>query len=735
MGNGVPACQERSLLMTREDVQHTAGLLEFIDLTPDQARSIDEICDYFEHQLYVEGRPRIERLLGGFREPERSVLLRELLHLELETWLSRDSVPQQETYLRRFPGHEALVRDVFATVFPRAAPQAAELSPDEPEEDRPVVLNYRILRPLGEGGMGRVYEAIHTKLGTRVALKVIRKDLASDLEAEARFEREMRIIGTLAHPNIVAARDAGKTDEHRHYLVMEYVEGLDLAALLKRLGTLAVADACEIARGIALALQDADEHHLVHRDIKPKNVLLGRCPPNLRDVRVKVADFGLATLRGYAALRDPSVAHVRPGVAGTFAYMAPEQFWEQTSDIRSDLYSLGCTLYCLLVGRPPFARPQYQNWKQVMEAHRQAPVPALRNVRPDVSETLEQVISKLMAKDPRRRFQTPKEIAEELAAFTVGQDLAGLLQRAETLEDAFAHPPGAVPEAGLPDWPRTELATDSSVHTPSSELSDTRSWAPPGTSDVDFPKADEGRFATPEPALSAGAASGASEGEGDRLRPHGRQAGRESPGRISRRRMFTMLATAAGLGSAAVWGLRNLPRSPQPTDLLARIDLERDAIRGRWTLDGTSLVSPDDEPEARLRLAATVPDEYRLEIQARRVSGGSLVVGLVWNGRQVPVNLGYSVRLGGNAATNAVDPSALAAEFGFRGGPPETYVCIVRRKGYLVAYEEQVLDAIWQEAGAVPSGQQPEFADPPLDLRTHYSHYRFSRIVLTPLGR
>lgn len=703
--------------------------LQLLDLAPDVVRRVDAICDYFEHQLYIEGQPRIEELLGGFDEPERSVLLRELLLLELETCLSRDTSPNRESYIKRFPGHERLVREVFECLFP--SPPAAR--PDTPARECeaiwPNIPNYQILRRLGAGGMGEVFEAIHTKLGTRVAMKVLKANLVSDLEAEARFEREMRVIGTLSHPNIISARDAGQAGDH-HYLVMEYVEGLDLEALVKRLGTLPVPEACEIARSVALALEHADQHRLVHRDIKPKNVLLGRCVPNASEVEVKVVDFGLASLRGYAALRDPKFQYAR--VAGTFAYMAPEQYWEQTSDVRSDIYSLGCTLYCLLLGRPPFTRPQYQDYHQVMEAHRSVSVAPFRKLRPDVSETLEQLVLTMIAKAPENRVQTPSQLAEALLPFTAGRDLQGLLARAEAFQ-----PVGQGARFVLPEL--APSTTDESKHTArqrEGELEETLAWELPGpTPDFSAGVPDTSLTSPIEPPHESTAPTPG---------PESARRSRWRPRRLDLAGIAVVAAVVLMLG-VAWWSLR--ASSPSHVDLLALVDLSSHGIQGDWTFDGRTLVSPQ-EPDALLQLpwpaaaAATdpPPEQYQLQIEVEHASGARfLAVGLVWRGQADLIVLDALVIAGPGARERpSYDAASIPPSFDFHSGPPRTYTCIVRREGVLAAYENQVL--CLRLAGEEPAGvgdkrlagNLPRTA---LFLRTRGGVYRFTKIELTPLDR
>lgn len=705
--------------------------LQLLDLAPDVVRRVDAICDYFEHQLYIAGRPKIEELLGGFEEPERSVLLRELLLLELETCLSRDTLPDCESYVKRFPGHERLVREVFEFLFPSPPAAPPGMSAGESDAGRPAIPNYQILRRLGAGGMGEVFEAIHTRLGTRVAIKVLKANLVSDLEAEARFEREMRVIGTLSHPNIISARDAGKAGDH-HYLVMEYVEGLDLEAIVKRLGTLPVPEACEIARSIALALGHADEHKLVHRDIKPKNVLLGCGVPNVSEVQVKVVDFGLASLRGYAALRDPKFHCER--VAGTFAYMAPEQYWEQTSDVRSDIYSLGCTLYCLLLGRPPFGRPQHQDYHQVMEAHRSVSVAPFRKLRPDVSETLEKLVLTMIAKAPQNRIQTPDQLAEALLPFTAGRDLQGLLARAEAFRPVAQAGYFAAPE--LRPEPAPPAAADNGLPAGQHECEpdDTLPCEVPGPTQ-DFP-------ADAPDAPPASSAETQREATQPNVSCEPAAAARWRPRRLHVVAAAVVAAVLMLLG-VAWWSLR--AASPSSVDLLALVDLSTHRIRGDWTGDGRTVVSPQDA-DALLQLPWPVggsaadppPAQYRLEIEAEHESGArSLEIGLVWHGQTIPVVLDALVIAGpATGESPSYGEVSVPPSFEFRGGPPRTYTCVVRREGVLAAYEDRVLSLKLVAAG--PAGADPRWLSGNLPrmallLRTHRGVYRFTRIVLTPL--
>jgi serine/threonine protein kinase len=297
---------------------------------------------------------------------------------------------------------------------------------------------YVILDKIGGGGMGEVYKARHALMDQVVAIKVIHSQHFATPGIEQRFLREIRALSRLDHPNIVRAQYADRVGD-THFLVMEYVEGTDLARLVRERGPLPVAVACAYVRQAALGLQQANEHGLVHRDIKPSNLLaadpplapLGRgvaaspLAPLGRGVGgeglVKILDLGLAAFHEEQPAAEGLTA--TGAVMGTADYMAPEQ-WEDTHavDIRADLYSLGCTLYYLLAGSPPFSGPGCRSNVQKMKAHAEAPVPSIQERRPDVPDGLAAVLKRLLAKRPADRYATPAEVAEALRPFTTGAE-------------------------------------------------------------------------------------------------------------------------------------------------------------------------------------------------------------------------------------------------------------------------------------------------------------------------
>ncbi len=285
---------------------------------------------------------------------------------------------------------------------------------------------YTLLEKLGEGGMGAVYKARHGKLERIVAVKVLPKGRIADESAVARFEREMKAVGGLSHSNIVQAHDAREA-EGQHLLIMEYVDGQDLNELVRCAGPLPVADACEMIRQAALGLQCAHEHGLVHRDIKPSNLMITQTG------QIKLLDLGLARFHSedVPAGREVTAAGQ---TMGTPDYMAPEQIADtHTVDIRADIYALGCTLYKLLAGRPPFSGPDYRTAFDKQMGHVKHEPPPIGRVRMDVSDELVAVIDRMLAKDPEERFATPEEVSAALEPFAAGCDLPAMLKQAKRI--------------------------------------------------------------------------------------------------------------------------------------------------------------------------------------------------------------------------------------------------------------------------------------------------------------
>ncbi|MDB5311635.1 MAG: prkC 39 [Gemmataceae bacterium] len=274
-----------------------------------------------------------------------------------------------------------------------------------------VLGSYVIQDQVGRGSVGRVYKATHRTMNRAVAIKVLSADLTRTAAARETFRREIRAAARLNHPNIVTAYDANEVGE-RSYLVLEFVDGPTMDALVRQRGPLPIGEACELVRQAAVGLQNAHEQGMIHRDVKPANLLVARASKTLPGCVVKIADFGIARLAPVP--RDGPAGH-RPGgtnLVGTPDYVAPEQAHNpHLSDHRADLYSLGCVFYFLLTGRPPF--PGGTAETKIRRHQFEAPVPVDR-VRADVPPAVAEIVARLLAKDPNSRFQSASGLAARL---------------------------------------------------------------------------------------------------------------------------------------------------------------------------------------------------------------------------------------------------------------------------------------------------------------------------------
>lgn len=267
---------------------------------------------------------------------------------------------------------------------------------------------YRVLEKLGTGGMGQVFLCEHKFMKRRVAVKVLPAAKATDPASLERFYREARAVAALDHPNIVRAYDIDQ-DAGLHFIVMEYVDGTNLQDLVKKVGPLDSTRACHYIYGCAVGLQHAHEMGLVHRDIKPGNILVDRAGV------VKILDMGLA--RFFRDDDDKLTRKYDENILGTADYVAPEQALDShTVDIRADIYSLGATFYYLLTNQPVFpdgSVAQKLLWHQTRE-----PVP-VRSIRPDLPQDLADLLARMMAKDPNNRFQSPAELMMALTPWVM----------------------------------------------------------------------------------------------------------------------------------------------------------------------------------------------------------------------------------------------------------------------------------------------------------------------------
>ncbi len=318
----------------------------------------------------------------------------------------------------------------------RDAKQESEASPVTER-----IRDYELLGTLGEGGMGTVYRARHTRLGRQVALKLLPARRLRDNAAVARFEREMKAIGRLDHPTIVRATDAGDVDG-THFLAMDYVEGIDLSKLVRLVGPLDVASACEIVRQAAIGLDYAHQQNLIHRDVKPSNLML-----TLRG-EVRILDLGLA-LFGAASEALDELTTVGQ-LMGTLDYMAPEQ-GDNSHDVdaRADVYSLGATLFKLLTGSAPYDSPGTRTPLAKMKALATIDAPSVAERRSELPAELVAVVDRALLRNVDDRFLSAKDLADSLQPFCQGHVLSDLAECGQNLatqaEKEIVLPPSLPP--------------------------------------------------------------------------------------------------------------------------------------------------------------------------------------------------------------------------------------------------------------------------------------------------
>ena len=285
---------------------------------------------------------------------------------------------------------------------------------------------YQLVRRLGYGGIGVVFEALHMKLDQRVALKVLHPNLSNDERYRRRFLREMRALGRMEdHPNLIRARYASE-DRGVLFLTMDLIDGADLRNIMKSHGSLSIAAACEAVRQAALGLEKVRIAGLVHRDIKPGNLILAK------DGTVKVLDLGLAQIRD----RDEVSEELTQSnmLMGTLDYQSPEQAEDpRTVDIRTDIYSLGCTLYRLVTGQIPY--PACESAEQKVEAHAKTPFPHFVGTIPE----LDAILQKMVAKRCSDRYATPAEVAAALAPYSSSDALLAVAQKGAPSAPELAH--------------------------------------------------------------------------------------------------------------------------------------------------------------------------------------------------------------------------------------------------------------------------------------------------------
>lgn len=421
--------------------------------SPDESDDLDRLLEAFENQWRNGSPPELDRFLEWLSPGARREILTDLIELDQEyRWkqiLSEDETHTQPIFLkeyvqrypelgsiaqlnsalivREFQGRlstsEEITLSQFATEYDLtdealikrleqvALEQEASLPPAIPGYDR--------IRPLGQGGMGVVYRARQKRMKRPVAIKLIPAHLHDNADLRKRFEREMQAAAALNHTHIVTAYHA---DEYQQmlYLVSELADGQDLSRVVKEQGPFSVERAVSVILQIAEGLSHAHQRGVIHRDIKPGNLIY-----NQKKNFVQVLDFGLAKFRDQSELEDDasSLSHdltSTGAIMGTVNYMAPEQALDtKAADERSDIYSLGCVLHFLLTGEPPFRGSSLMS---MLLAHREQPIPDLSDIRSEIPAEVNSIFSRMIAKDPADRYATMEEVITAFSALNISLD-------------------------------------------------------------------------------------------------------------------------------------------------------------------------------------------------------------------------------------------------------------------------------------------------------------------------
>jgi serine/threonine-protein kinase len=341
------------------------------------------------------------------------------------------------------PGGATDVDRTVVTELPPASAEVAATVPPEPGEAGPKKISrvgdFQLVKKLGQGGMGTVFLAKQVSLDRLVALKTLSKELAKREDFVARFLREARAMARLDHPNVVRVY-AAESSQGLNYAAIEYIDGQSMQRWMDQLGQLSVGDALCVTLAAADALRHAHEQNMIHRDVKPDNILVTK-----RGV-VKVADFGLAK----AVDEDVSMTQSGTGL-GTPLYMAPEQGRNAKHvDVRTDVYALGCTLYYFLTGKLPFMG---KDAVEIILAKEQGKFANARKLNPEVPERLDLMIDKMIAKDPHHRYASCAELIKDLSSLRLANASLSFI------DDALPTLPGATAAPTAPGKPRPKTAT------------------------------------------------------------------------------------------------------------------------------------------------------------------------------------------------------------------------------------------------------------------------------------
>jgi serine/threonine protein kinase len=407
-------------------------------------RRIDAVCERFERDWRAGARPRLESFCTQVPGDEQAILFGELLHVEVEFRRRAGEIPVAEDYLDRFPSRAEVIRSVFSKPVPFETSFASQQSATQPaaavDPALPQVPGYEVYGELGRGGMGVVYKARHLKLNRMVALKFILTGPDAPERHKERFRREAELVAHLRHPNIVQIYDVGEANG-QVYLALEYADGGNLRD--RQRGPMEPRAAVQMMEPLARALQHAHRRGVIHRDVKPANVLLtvggdsisassglhlpdweppadvpvlADLAPPLWTCTPKLTDFGLARLlHTEPPPGEPNLA------VGTPSYMAPEQATGAEPGPAVDVWALGATLYELLTGRPPFkGGGPAETLRDVLMLD---PAPPSQ-LRPSVPRDLDTICLKCLQKDPAQRYAGARELAQDLRSFLAGESIA-----------------------------------------------------------------------------------------------------------------------------------------------------------------------------------------------------------------------------------------------------------------------------------------------------------------------
>ena len=514
-----------------------------------------------------------------------------------------------------------------------------------------VLGNYVILDKLGQGGMGMVLKAEHQRMERIVAIKVLSPAITKTPEILKRFQREVKTAAKLHHPNVVAAFDADEA-KGTHFLVMEFVDGADLSSVVKKSGPMPIAQAVDCLVQASRGLEYAHQQGIVHRDIKPHNLLLDRSGV------VKLLDLGLARMEsGFGASSELTSTGQ---LLGTIDYMSPEQALDtKHADARSDIYSLGCTLYYLLTASPTF---EGDTAMKKLLAHREAPIPSLRAALPAVPQALEDIFVRMVAKKPEQRFQSMREVIVALehclsvspvslaVPATSGSDasdpfdfLKHVSEPDTDLTPSSKRSAAVVPFGSQPAFAETVISGAVSVGENTTNFQVTQTFLPDqlltttiGAAKSKRSKVSIKRVWWKDRRVQASVAGGLVVllvlGVMLRSGPQEPSDSNADQNKGDKKHSSALKSGGTGKSAEKKSARPNIDEAKDTiaaaTDLLAKIDFRRDALEGVWRRDANGLVSPV-QPCAQLALPNVFPKEYRLSLEVTREAGnGPLVIGL-----------------------------------------------------------------------------------------------------------